>query len=140
MKKVTLHIFSFVMAFLVIFSTMSFTVEKHFCGKSLVGHAVFSSAEKCESEMHSCGAEEMVHMKMKKESCCTNQIEEISGQDELNFSSFSFDFVPQFNAVSISFIQMDLIQELPPEIIPYPPYEPPKLVYDLQVLCQVFII
>ena len=140
MKKVTLHIFSFIMAFLVIFSTMSFTVEKHFCGKSLVGHAVFSSVEKCKSEMHTCGAEEMAHMNMKKDACCTNQVEKISGQDELNVSSFSFDFAPQFLAVSIPFIQIDLIEELPSEIIPYPPYEPPKLVYDLHVLCQVFII
>ena len=141
MKKVSLHTFSVLMAVLVLFSTMSFTVEKHFCGKSLVGHAVFSSVEKCQSETHSCGVEGMMsHMKMDKDSCCSDKTESIYGQDELNIHSVSFDFVPQSFIVPLSFILIDLLPELSPEVISYPPYEPPQLVYDIQVMCQVFTI
>lgn len=141
MKKVSLHTFSIVMAILVLFSTMSFTVEKHFCGKSLVGHAVFSSVEKCKTETHSCGVEGMMsHMKMKKESCCSDKTERILGQDELNVYSVSFDITPQAFIVPMSFILVELLPEISPEVISYPPYEPPQLVYDLQVLCQVFTI
>lgn len=129
------------MAILVLFSTMSFTVEKHFCGKSLVGHAVFSSVEKCKTETHSCGVEGMMsHMKMGKDSCCSDTTERILGQDELNVHSVSFDIVPQTFIAPISFIFIDLLPELSPEVISYPPYEPPQLVYDIQVLCQVFTI
>lgn len=129
------------MAFLVLFSTLSFTVEKHFCGKSLVGHAVFTSAEKCKSEFHSCGVGNMSHMKMDKDSCCSNKTERIVGQDELNiYSSASFDFIPQYYIEPRSYVMVDFIPELSAEIIPRPPYEPPLLVYDLQVLCQVFTI
>lgn len=141
MKKVSLHTLSFVMAFLVLFSTMSFTVEKHFCGKSLVGHAVFSSVEKCKSETHSCGVEGMMdHMKMDKESCCSDKTDRVVGQDELNVNSTSFDILPQTFIIPLSFIIFDLLPELAPEIISNPPYQPPQLVYDIQVLCQVFTI
>ncbi|WP_235942549.1 HYC_CC_PP family protein [Salinimicrobium oceani] len=141
MKKVFLNTFSFLMAILVLFSTMSFTVEKHFCGKSLVGHAVFSSVKKCKSETHSCGVDSMMgHMKMDKEACCSDETDRIEGQDELNFASTSFDFIPQTFIIPLSFIIVDLLPELSPEVINYPPYQPPQLVYDIQVLCQVFTI
>lgn len=90
--------------------------------------------------MHSCGVKEMGEMKMKKDSCCSDETERVLGQDELNLHSVSFDFVPQAYIIPISFLLVDLLPELSPEIISYPPYEPPQLVYDLQVLCQVFTI
>lgn len=140
MKKVSLHTFSIGMAFLVIFSTLSFTVEKHYCGKSLVGHAIFSSAEKCQSETHSCGVEGMSHMNMKKDSCCSNKTECITGQDELKLNSITIDLVPQSFEVPRSISMINLAPVFHPEVISYPPYEPPQLVYDIQVLCQVFTI
>lgn len=141
MKRVSLHTFSFVMAILVLFSTVSFTVEKHFCGKSLVGHSVFSSVEKCDSERHSCGVEGMMgHMGMEKDSCCSDQTEQILGQDELNFSSVSFEIIPLAFIIPMSFMLVDLLPESSPEVISYPHYEPPQLVYDLQIMCQVFLI
>jgi hypothetical protein len=141
MKKVFLPTFSSLMAFLVLFSTFSFTVDKHFCGQSLVGHAVFSPVEKCASETHSCGVEGMMsHMKMDKDSCCSDKTEQIQGQDEMKLYSVSFDLVSQSFIVPLSFILVNLLPELSPEIISNPPYQPPQLVYDVQVMCQVFII
>lgn len=139
MKKVSLHTFSILMAFLVLFSTMSFTVEKHFCGQSLVGHAVFSKAQKCKTEMHSCGVAGEMQMKM-DESCCSNQTESFVGQDELNIYTFSIDLIQQNYLVPMSYVVSSLFPELPAEVIEYPPYQPPQLVYDIQVLCQVFTI
>lgn len=142
MKKSALHTFSVLMAILVLFSTISFTVEKHFCGKSLVGHAVFSSVEKCKSETHSCGVEGMMsgHMKMGKDSCCSDETEKITGQDELNLYSISYNLVPQTFIIPKTFLWVDLLPEVSPEAINYPPYQPPQLVYDFRVMCQVFII
>ncbi len=139
MKKVTLHTFSLLMSFLVLFSTMSFKVEKHYCGQSLVGHAVFSSVQKCETEMHSCGAEGEMQMMM-DESCCSNQTECFDGQDELNIQPISFELIQQYIIVPMSFVLIGLLPELAAEVIEYPPYQPPQLVYDLQILCQVFTI
>lgn len=47
MKQFFQNITSFTMAFLVLFSTVSFTVDKHFCGEILVDQAVFSEAKSC---------------------------------------------------------------------------------------------
>lgn len=41
MKKAFQHSISVAMAFLVLFSTFSFTVDKHFCGSFLVDKAIF---------------------------------------------------------------------------------------------------
>ena len=38
------------LALLVLFSTVSFTIEKHFCGDILVDVAVFTEVEKCAME------------------------------------------------------------------------------------------
>lgn len=139
MKKVSLHTFSLLMSFLVLFSTMSFTVKKHYCGQNLIGHAVFSSVQKCETEMHSCGIEEGMQMNM-EESCCSNQTQSFHGQDELNIQPVSFDLIQHNFIIPISFVLINLLPEVAAEVITYPPYQPPQLVYDLQVLGQVFII
>lgn len=38
------------MAFVVMFTTMSFTVDMHFCGDSLVDFSLFAKAESCGME------------------------------------------------------------------------------------------
>ncbi|MFD1095095.1 HYC_CC_PP family protein [Salegentibacter chungangensis] len=140
MTKVSLHTISVIMAFIVLFSTLSFTVDKHFCGTSLVGHSVFSSAKKCKSEMISCGVKGSFHMAMGKDSCCSNKKENIQGQDELKTSSFSFVLVKPNYLIPLSFILPGLIGELPLKVIPSSYYKPPLLVADIQVIDQVFLI
>ena len=67
------------LALMVLFSTVSFTVEKHFCGDVLVDVSVFTDVEKC--------AMEAMEMKQKK-SCCKDEVDVLKGQDELKFNSF----------------------------------------------------
>lgn len=140
MKRRVLKTISVLLTFLVVFSTFSFTVEKHFCGNTLIGIGVFSSAKKCKTEMHSCGVEGGFHKTNKKDSCCSNKKENIDGQDELKISSFSFNLfhhnleIPQF------FISDHLLHELPLKEIPYRYYKPPLLVSDFWMFYQVFII
>jgi len=45
----------FVMALLVLFSTMSFSVDKHFGRTELEDFAIFSKAITCTSEAKTCG-------------------------------------------------------------------------------------
>jgi len=73
------------MAFLVMLSTMSFTVDRHFCGSHLIDKAVFSKAKTCGMHM-SADAEDY---------CCTNEKVEVEGQDELKISFDSLDFHQQ---------------------------------------------
>jgi len=140
MKKVFLNTGSVALAFILLFSTLSFTVDKHYCGSSLIGHGVFSPAKKCKSEMVSCSGEKCFQMAKEKDCCCSNKKENIKGQDELIVSSFSFDPVQSNYLIPLSFILPRLIPELPLKAIPSLYYKPPLLVADIQVIDQIFLI
>ena len=123
--------FSALMAILVLFSTVSFTVEKHFCGDNLIDVAIFSKAKKCSENMEQTS----------KKSCCKDEVKVVKGQDELKFSSFEdLDFNQQFLITIFAFTYSNLFESLPKQIIPFKDYSPPNLVADIQVLDQVFII
>jgi len=153
MKNVFQKSGSFAMALLVLFSTMSFSVDKHFCGTKLVDVSIFSQAKNCTSEAKTCGVKmnhgmdhemdaimdhEMLGDDM--DSCCSNQKTELDGQDELSISFQILDFDKQLflSAFIYSFIynyESSSIAE-----VPFKYYTPPILVVDIQVLDQVFLI
>jgi len=123
------NIFSVIMAFLVLFSTFSFTVEKHYCGGHLVDSAIFTKVKKCSDA------------NVLPKPCCKDHVEVVKGQDQLKVNSFKdLDLNTQivFTAFVYSFFQFQ--ESLPKQIIPHKYYSPPKLVVDLQVLHDVYII
>lgn len=117
---------------LVLFSTVSFTIEKHYCGDVLVDVSVFTDAEKCGME-----ALEI----LQKKTCCKDEVDVVLGQDELKFSSFEdLDFSQQQFVTTFAYTYINLFEGLPKQIVPHKDYSPPNLVTDIQVLDQVFII
>lgn len=133
MIKTILHkVFSISLALLVLFSTVSFTIEKHFCGDVLVDVAMFSEAE-------TCGMEAMEMFQNK--SCCKDEVDVVKGQDELKLSSFEdLDLErQQFLSAFIS-TYVNRFESLSQHSVPHKNYSPPNLVADIQVLDQVFII
>ncbi len=125
--------FSMLLVVLVLFSTVSFTVEKHFCGDTLVDVAIFSEAHKCGMEMN--------EPKVVKKHCCKDVVEIVEGQDELTFSSFEdLDFEQQQFVVSLAYAYFNLFESLPKQIIPHKDYAPPNIVLDIQLLNDTFLI
>jgi len=129
MKKALKHIVSLLMAFLVMFSTLSFTVDKHFCGGHLVDKAVFSKAETCGMQMS-----------MAEDHCCTNEKISVEGQDELKISFDTLDFSQQLFLTTFKFVYFELFETLPKQSIPFKDYSPPLIVSDIQLNDQVFLI
>ena len=132
MVKIVSHkIFSMLMAFLVLFSTVSFTVEKHFCGDNLIDTAVFTKVQVCGMEMSSS----------EKKQCCKDELEVIKGQDKLKLSKFE-ELPVHHQELTASFAHsfLNLFESIDKEIVPHKDYSPPNLVADLQVLDQVYII
>ena len=128
--------FSVTLALLVLFSTVSFTIEKHFCGDVLVDVSIFTEVEKCAME-----AFEMEQAAITKKSCCKDQIDVVQGQDELSVKTFDdLDFGQQQFLATFTYTYLNLFEGLPEQIIPHRNYSPPLLVADIQVLDQVFII
>lgn len=120
------------MALLVLFSTVSFTVEKHFCGDVLVDVSMFVEAKKCEMEV-----QEM----LLKKTCCKDEINVVEGQDELKVSCFEdLDFEQQQFLKVFAYSYIVGFESLQKQIIPHKDYSPPNLVTDIQVLQQVFIV
>lgn len=135
MKKTLQKSGAFVMAFLVLFSTMSFTVEKHFCGQFLVDMAVFSEAETCGMEMHSSSGETEAEDK-----CCKEQKISVEGQEELKLNFDQLDLNQQVFLSSFAFSFVNLFEGLPEQVVPFKNYTPPLLVSDIQLLSQTFLI
>ncbi len=127
------------MACLVLFSTLSFTVEKHYCGRFLVDTAIFSKAKDCGMSVinHSndTGKEEM-----KKMSCCKDEITIYEGQNELKMSFDQIDFDTQIFISSFLYSYIDLFSASEKESVFFKEYSPPELVYDILVLQETFLI
>ncbi len=126
------------LALLVLVSTFSFTVEKHFCGDILVDQAVFSKIEDC--GMNSMIMDDMQSSMITNKSCCSNTHLKVDGQDELkiSFQNISLDQQVFIAAFTVSFIQ--LFESATEQIIPFKDYSPPILVTDINLLDQVFLI
>ena len=121
MIKAILHkTFSVTLSCLVLFSTLSFTVEKHYCGNHLVDVAIFTKAENCGMDLEAFST-----ANFEKKHCCKDEIQVVKGQDKLKKSSFE---------------DLLLYEGLPEQVIPHKNYSPPNLVADIHVLDQVFLI
>ncbi len=129
---------SLILALLVLVSTFSFTIEKHFCGDFLVDQAVFFKVKDCGMSAHNMDA--MMGSEMSSDSCCTNTHLAIEGQDELkiSFDTLNFDQQIFVTAFTISFIE--LFEGTPELVIPFKDYSPPLLVTDIHLMDQVFLI
>lgn len=128
--------FSLSMSLLVLFSTVSFTVEMHYCGDALIDISVFSEVERCASEAYEIELE-----KITKKSCCKDVVDLVEGQDELQKTSFDDLDLDQQLFLDIYFQSYkNLFEGLPQHLIPHKNYSPPNLVFDIQVLDQVFLI
>ncbi|WP_127846075.1 HYC_CC_PP family protein [Psychroflexus aestuariivivens] len=141
MKTHLFKISSIFLAFLVLFSTMSFTIDAHYCGNILVDKAIMKKAETC--AMHkskSAKSHENSHQKNKADNCCDNETETIEGQDELQFSKAEFSFEMPNAVFAFSFIYLFGFAEFQTEYDELKFYDPPEFSPDLNIQHQVFII
>lgn len=137
MIKQLLHkLFSVSLALIVLFSTVSFTIEKHFCGDTLVDVSVFTEVNKCKMEALAIDTESIA-----KKPCCQDEIDIVEGQDELIVKAFDdIDFEQQIFVASFVYSYLNLFEGFPQNVIPNKNYSPPNLVIDIQIVDQVFLI
>ncbi len=136
MKQILHRFFSMGLALLVLFSTVSLTVEKHYCGKVLIDASIFSEARKCGMEK----GESSKVVAMEK-SCCKDEIAVVEGQDELKTNGFDdLEFGSKLFISSFIYSFATLYESLPKQIIPHKDYSPPNLIFDIQLLDDVFLI
>ena len=133
-KQIFHKVFSLSLALIVLCSTVSFKVEKHFCGDALIDVAVFTGAEDC-SGINTNNTD------YTKKSCCKNEISVIEGQSELLVKVFDdLDLEQQIFVASFKHSYINLFKGLPQLVIPHKDYSPPNLVIYKQIMDQVFLI
>ena len=129
---------SVAMAFLLLASTTSWTVEKHYCMGHLVDMAFFGHAETCGMEMDS--SDDFDSEVKDEKSCCSDEIIAMDGQDDLKISFNDISLDQQLFLVAFTHSYLNLFQELEGQAVPHKQYPPPTLVKDIHVLDQVFLI
>lgn len=138
MKSTLQKIGSTLLALLVLFSTFSFTVEKHYCGDFLVDVSFFGDAQDCAEELgeEDCDSPQVIQ----KKKCCKDEVEKIEGQDDLKNSIEKFDLEKQQFLVAFIQSYKSLFLAESQQKKENIHHIPPKLIKDLQVLHEVYII
>lgn len=130
--KIVIHkILSTTLALLVLLSTMSFTVEKHYCGDFLVDVSYIGNAESCDMVMDSTEVN----------NCCKDEIYHIEGQDKLQKNSIDDLSISQQKIIfSLAISYQTIFYDVTPEKDFYNHFSPPDIHPDYQVLFQTFLI
>ncbi len=137
MKELLRNIVSVFLAVIVLLSTMSFTINKHFCGDHLVSSSVFLKAKACGMDVPQTSNKECETI---IKDCCKEEIQLIKGQDDLKLEVSDLNTQQQFFLCSFVFTYIDLFEGLERHIVLYEHYNPPLVVRDILILDEVFLI
>lgn len=138
MKQLLRKISAIIMAFVVLLSTMSFTVSEHYCGHKLVDIGLFSKAEACGMEMQKPASSE--NCELSKSDCCKDEVTQFTGQNELNTSFSSLNIDQQIFISSFAYTYVNLFEGLAAISVPYKYHTPPLVDKEITILYQVFLI
>ncbi|MEN8890082.1 MAG: hypothetical protein ABF239_01980 [Wenyingzhuangia sp.] len=135
MKQVFHKIMSLAMAFVVLFSTMSFTFNMHYCGDTLVETAIFHKAKGCGMEMEKPSTD---GCSITKKNCCDDEQLVVDGQDDLQFDKISYD--QQLLIASFVYSYISLFEGLDKNVSSYEEYKPPLVVRQLYKIDETYLI
>ena len=125
------------MAFVVLFSTLSFTVSMHYCGDTLVETAIFQKAKGCGMEMDKPSTE---GCSITKKNCCNDEQLVVDGQDELQLQVDKITFEQQVFIVSFVHTCINLFEGLDNNVSSYEEYKPPLVVRQIFKIDETYLI
>lgn len=123
-----------------LFSTLSFSVSKHYCGGQLFSESVFSHAKDCGMQQMRLCDKKSTSNTIKNNGCCHNVQVFIKGQnlEQKALSTLILDV--QQSAIIIDFKSFNFEADYVQQPTFYQNYSPPLLVKDIPVLVQSFLI
>jgi len=137
MKQIFHKIASFLMALVVLFSTMSFTFNMHYCGDSLVETVMFQKAKGCGMEMESPSTEGCA---ITIKDCCSDEQIVVDGQDELQVSFDKLSTDQQIFAASFIYTYINLFEGVEDKNTLYKDYVPPPVIKQIYKLDETYLI
>ncbi|WP_428743265.1 HYC_CC_PP family protein [Tenacibaculum sp.] len=138
MKKNISNIAIIFLIAMVLFSSVSFSIEKHLCGGHVFSESMFGNAEKCGMDEGKCELA-VNNPSYSKKSCCEEEIQLKKG------SIFEKEPVLKLNSQQQNFIVFNLIDTVlfyqkENRAIHFKNYFPPPNTHDFNNLYQVFRI
>lgn len=138
MKQLFHKTLAILMALVVISTTMSFTVDVHYCGESLVDFSFFRKAK-------TCGMEKQVDSKpcgdsMSKKSCCSEKQVIVKGQEDLKISFENLIFEQQTFVAAFFYSYIHFFESFDKNIVLFQEYSPPFVKRDAQIFYQTYLI
>ena len=137
MKQILHKIMSLSMAFVVLFSTMSFTVDMHYCGDSLMDIAFFHKAETCGMDMEKPASESC---SITKKNCCNDEQVVVAGQDELQLTFNKISFEQQVFITSFVYSYLNLFEAVEKKAPSFEDYKPPLVIKQIFKLDETYLI
>jgi hypothetical protein len=138
MLKEFLHkTMAIMMACVVLISTMSFTVDMHYCGDTLVDTAIFHKVKTCGMEMQKPSTKDC---SITKKNCCSDKQIVLDGQDELHLSFDGLSLEQQQFITSFVCTYSDLFEGVEEDINSYRDYTPPLVVRQIYKLDETYLI
>lgn len=138
MKEFFHKISSICMALIVLLSTVSFTVDSHYCGDTLVDSSLFGHVETCgmevEQQLPSSECD------ISKDDCCSDEQFIVEGQDTIKTSFDNLNKDQQLFVAAFIHSYINLFFESQTDLNSFRDYTPPLLVKDIQILDQTFLI
>lgn len=125
------------MAFVVLFSTLSFTVNMHYCGDTLVETTLFNKAKGCGMEMEKPSTE---GCSITKKNCCDDKQLVIDGQDELKLNFDKLTFEQQQFVASFIYTYINLFEGLDKNVSSFEEYKPPLVVRQIFKIDETYLI
>lgn len=138
LKGVLKNITAVCLAFLVMASTMSFTINEHYCGGDLVDTSLFVKADTCMMEgMIMSTSKEMNQV---SDSCCNDITTIIDGQDEVHQKGKQLTFQQQLFVETFLYTYSVLFSNKDKSVVSYKHYVPLILVKDIHLFDETFLI
>jgi len=134
MKEQITKIGAVLMTLIVLISTMSFTINQRYCDGNLVDTTLFSKSDSCKIVVQSNCCEIT-------EECCDHEQIVIDGQKELpSRVSVEIPIIKQFFVLNSSNLFFEDFNLKSKKDVFYKEYIPPSLIFNKQIIHQVFII
>ncbi|GAA4956408.1 hypothetical protein GCM10023314_32640 [Algibacter agarivorans] len=138
MKQVFHKTISTLMAFVVLFSTMSFTIDMHYCGDILIDTSVFSKANSCGMDMQK--TDSTSDCSITKKDCCTDEQIAVEGQDELKIAFETLTLDEHLFIASFFYTYINLFEGLEENITSYKDYETPLVIRQIYKIDETYLI
>ena len=139
MLQVLHKILAVIIALVILFSTLSFTVEKHICMGEVTDVSYFTESDSCGMTTEECDFDDASGTHVKKENCCDNVVELIPGiqNEQQAIDSFELEQIQFIIAYTYSYLSLF---DADKEEILFNDYIPPLVDKNIQILYQTFLI